>query len=50
MWIKFAHLCRKSGRYGLSQKILAQLLNSDGKEPEVLVFLHYGFALFYLCS
>lgn len=37
MWIKFAHLCRKSGRAGLSLKIFAQLLDTDVNRPELLV-------------
>lgn len=29
MWIKFANLCRKSGRMGLAEKSLQQLIGSD---------------------
>ncbi|KAI0517914.1 TOR kinase [Xylaria bambusicola] len=29
MWIKFANLCRKSGRMGLAEKSLKQLIGSD---------------------
>lgn len=32
MWIKFANLCRKSGRLSLSQKFLTSLLNSTGPD------------------
>src|SRR5436305_5864420 len=30
MWIKFANLCRKSGRIGLAEKSLNSLLDSEG--------------------
>lgn len=36
MWIKFASLCRKSGRPGLSMKIFSTLLSGDPAEPTVL--------------
>lgn len=32
IWIKFASMCRKSGRYHLSRKILIQLINQSGSE------------------
>jgi FKBP12-rapamycin complex-associated protein len=37
MWIKFASLCRKSGRNGLSLKVLATLLGSDPSQEDNLV-------------
>ncbi|KAG2232165.1 hypothetical protein INT48_006039 [Thamnidium elegans] len=30
MWIKFANLCRKSGRFSLSEKTLRSLMEADG--------------------
>jgi len=29
MWVKFANLCRKSGRLGLAEKTLNSLLGDD---------------------
>ena len=37
MWIKFANLCRKSGRPGSSLKILTSLLNGDPSNQSTLV-------------
>eukprot|EP00158_Paraphelidium_tribonemae_P009901 Partr_v1_DN28994_c0_g1_i3_m24719 putative Phosphatidylinositol 3-kinase len=36
MWIKFANLCRKSGRNGVSSKILTNLLQADPSKAENL--------------
>ena len=38
MWIKFANLCRKSGRVGLAEKSLNSLLKIDGSEGSVANF------------
>ena len=34
MWIKFANLCRKSGRIGLAEKSLVKLLNDNGGQQQ----------------
>ena len=34
MWIKFANLCRKSGRIGLAEKSLVLLLNDNGEQQQ----------------
>ena len=34
MWIKFANLCRKSGRIGLAEKSLNQLLHDNGGQQQ----------------
>ena len=36
MWIKFANLCRKSGRLGLSLKILTDLVGSDNLNVDTM--------------
>lgn len=38
MWIKFANLCRKSGRMGLAEKSLKQLVGVDAPLETVLPF------------
>jgi len=40
MWIKFANLCRKSGRMGLAEKSLKQLIGTD--EPLETVIPHWS--------
>ncbi|KAI8062483.1 armadillo-type protein [Gongronella butleri] len=39
MWIKFANLCRKSGRFTLSEKTLRSLLGTDGAIGDVSAML-----------
>jgi FKBP12-rapamycin complex-associated protein len=39
MWIKFANLCRKSGRMGLAEKSLKQLIGSDDSLNILLPFV-----------
>lgn len=34
MWIKFANLCRKSGRFNLCQKTLISLFGTDPEQPK----------------
>ncbi|KAJ3130914.1 phosphatidylinositol kinase- protein kinase tor1 [Physocladia obscura] len=36
MWIKFANLCRKSGKFGLSFKILTKLLSVESNDLGIL--------------
>jgi serine/threonine-protein kinase mTOR len=36
MWIKFANLCRKSGRMGLAEKFLKQLIGSEDSLDTIL--------------
>ncbi|ROV89439.1 hypothetical protein VMCG_10211 [Cytospora schulzeri] len=38
MWIKFANLCRKSGRMGLAEKSLKQLIGSDAPLETMIPF------------
>ena len=38
MWIKFANLCRKSGRMGLAEKSLKQLVGSDASLDTALPY------------
>lgn len=38
MWIKFANLCRKSGRMGLAEKSLKQLVGSDAPLETVIPY------------
>ncbi|KAG5944989.1 hypothetical protein E4U53_006777 [Claviceps sorghi] len=38
MWIKFANLCRKSGRMGLAEKSLKQLVGSDAPLETMIPF------------
>ena len=44
MWIKFARLCRKSGRLGLAKKTLNSLMSEDldnGLESVITDFQNY---------
>ncbi|KAL1876357.1 hypothetical protein VTK73DRAFT_9536 [Phialemonium thermophilum] len=38
MWIKFANLCRKSGRVGLAEKSLKQLIGTDAPLESVIPY------------
>jgi serine/threonine-protein kinase mTOR len=38
MWIKFANLCRKSGRMGLAEKSLKQLIGTDAPLESVIPY------------
>ncbi|KAF3761262.1 hypothetical protein M406DRAFT_52619 [Cryphonectria parasitica EP155] len=38
MWIKFANLCRKSGRMGIAEKSLKQLIGSDAPLDTMIPF------------
>ncbi|PSR84348.1 phosphatidylinositol 3-kinase-like protein [Coniella lustricola] len=38
MWIKFANLCRKSGRMGIAEKSLKQLIGSDAPLETMIPF------------
>lgn len=38
MWIKFANLCRKSGRMGLAEKSLKQLIGSDASLDSLIPY------------
>ncbi|KAJ3103710.1 phosphatidylinositol kinase- protein kinase tor1 [Phlyctochytrium bullatum] len=49
MWIKFANLCRKSGRLGLSYKTLASLLNTESRDLGVLDMLNNTPQVIYAC-
>ncbi|KAJ3106200.1 phosphatidylinositol kinase- protein kinase tor1 [Phlyctochytrium planicorne] len=49
MWIKFANLCRKSGRLGLSYKTLASLLNTESRDLGVLDMLNNSPHVIYAC-
>jgi len=40
MWTKFANLCRKSGRMGLAEKSLKQLIETDGPLESVIPYWH----------
>ncbi|KEY75200.1 hypothetical protein S7711_01639 [Stachybotrys chartarum IBT 7711] len=40
MWIKFANLCRKSGRMGLAEKSLKQLIGIDAPLDSVIAYWH----------
>ncbi|OBT84901.1 FKBP12-rapamycin complex-associated protein [Pseudogymnoascus sp. 03VT05] len=40
MWIKFANLCRKSGRMGLAEKSLQQLIGNDDSLDAVLPYIN----------
>ncbi len=40
MWIKFANLCRKSGRMGLAEKSLMQLNGTDDSLDTMLPYTH----------
>ncbi|KAI8593944.1 armadillo-type protein [Geranomyces variabilis] len=49
MWIKFANLCRKSGRLGLSHKTLAGLLNPETKDLSSLSIREDAPQVVYAC-
>ncbi|KAJ3194365.1 phosphatidylinositol kinase- protein kinase tor1 [Irineochytrium annulatum] len=49
MWIKFANLCRKSGRLGLSYKTLAGLLNTESRDLGVLDMMNNSPHVIYAC-
>ena len=40
MWTKFANLCRKSGRMGLAEKSLQQLIGTDAPLESVIPYWH----------
>jgi FKBP12-rapamycin complex-associated protein len=42
MWIKFANLCRKSGRMGLAEKSLKQLIGTDKNLESVIPYWEDG--------
>ncbi|KAI9341262.1 armadillo-type protein [Zopfochytrium polystomum] len=49
MWIKFANLCRKSGRLGLSFRTLAGLLNTESRDLGILDMLNNPPQVIYAC-
>ncbi|KNC98625.1 uncharacterized protein SPPG_06307 [Spizellomyces punctatus DAOM BR117] len=49
MWIKFANLCRKSGRLGLSHKTLSGLLNVEAKDFSTLAIRDDAPQVVYAC-
>ncbi|KAJ3318282.1 phosphatidylinositol kinase- protein kinase tor1, partial [Blyttiomyces sp. JEL0837] len=49
MWIKFANLCRKSGRLSLSFKTLTNLLNTESRDFSALDLLNNPPAVIYAC-
>jgi FKBP12-rapamycin complex-associated protein len=49
MWIKFANLCRKSGRLSLSQKTLVGLLNNETKDIRILDMTNSTPPVVYAC-
>ncbi|KAI8819891.1 armadillo-type protein [Fimicolochytrium jonesii] len=49
MWIKFANLCRKSGRLGLSHKTLAGLIHPDTKDFSTLAIRDDAPPVVYAC-
>lgn len=50
-WLKFASLCRKSGRLALSHKTLVTILGCDpAKNPESAIPTHFPQATFAYCK
>ena len=50
-WLKYASLCRKSGRLALSHKTLVTILGSDpSKNPDAPVPVQYPQASFAYCK